>query len=250
MFFIFPLQEGKTWGPEEHRLIATVADAYLLPEVEHLIRNDFNIMTLADVATWADRIRKQRSQGSWHYANIRKGRVSYRKQRDCPTGKCVVEKVHQFERVLRDRNRPRAERKDALKYLVHFVGDVHQPLHLGDKEDRGGGTIQLFYNGRPTNLHALWDGGLASVRGRNLVHYAGFLNRRIAKDDIEEWTRSTVIDWANESRKLALEHAYGPVRRGKMRLSKEYVERAREIIDMRMSQAGVRLAHMLNLSLK
>ena len=80
--------------------------------------------------------------------------------RDCPKGNCVVEKIKEFSAVLANVELSLKKRKVALKYLVHFVGDVHQPLHLGNRKDRGGGKIRLTYLGKNVSLHYLWDGGL------------------------------------------------------------------------------------------
>ena len=143
---------------------------------------------------------------------------------------------------MADSSAPIKQRKDALKYLVHFFGDMHQPLHLGNKKDRGGGTLHFSYKGKVVSLHYLWDGGLIDWQG-SLLKYATRLNGRVLESEISNWNLSTVADWANESRSLALKSAYNVEKKS---LSKAYIERGREIIDFRLAQAGVRLAHLLN----
>lgn len=243
---LFPLQDVWAWGPMGHRIVGEIAEMHLLPEVKIKIEKNFNIKKLADVANWADKVRKKRSQGSWHYCNIEKLVRNYNMDRDCPDGACVVEKIKEYVRFLKRSAVPEKKDKEALMYLIHFVGDIHQPLHMGNAKDRGGNKISLIFKGRPTNLHALWDGGLIYLAGKSLIQYASDLNHRVSSREMERWNLSKVTDWAIESRILALDHAYvlGPP--GKGALSKGYIEKSREIINLRLSQAGVRLAGLLN----
>lgn len=247
---LLPLQTSWAWGPVGHKIVGEIAQMHLLPSVKTKIRENFNIKRLADVANWADRVRKKRSQGPWHYCNIEAGEWKYDKNRDCPDGICVVEKVRYFVKILQEGGLPKKKRREALMYLVHFVGDIHQPLHLGNARDRGGNTIRFFFQGERTNLHALWDGRLIHLGGKNLLQYARDLHRRIESRDINSWTRASVTDWANESRAVALNHAYVLGNAQSPRVSKNYIERSRDIIDLRLSQAGVRLADLLNTILK
>lgn len=245
----FPLQHVWAWGPLGHRIVAEIADNHLLPAVKIKIEKNFTIKKLSDVANWADVVKKKRSQGSWHYCNIEEPEREYVRERDCPHEACVVEKLKKYARVLEERGVAGKESKEALMYLVHFVGDIHQPLHLGNARDRGGNNIFLSFKGRRTNLHALWDGGLIYLAGKNLVQYAGDLSRRITAREVDAWNFSSMTGWANESRVWALDHAYVlGVDRGT--LSKRYIEKSREIIDLRLSQAGARLAGLLNRLLK
>ena len=275
--------DSAAWGPQGHRVIGLIADGHLKSEVKELIAEKFNINSLADVATWADRTRKKRKEeSSWHYTNIEEGQWTYNAERDCPDRACVTEKIHEFSGILVDRSTSLRERKDALKFLVHFVGDVHQPLHLGNLKDRGGGTLRFLYKGKVASLHYLWDGGLIDwggetpqvgvaadsnaavtqtrppkawslfpagvarsrrVGGASLLKYAARLNGRVSEVEVSTWSLSTVSDWANESRSLALKEAYNV---DKEDLSKAYIKRGQEIINLRLTQAGVRLAHLLN----
>jgi len=241
--------EAGAFGPNAHRIIAHIAEGRLKPEVQRRIQSDFSINSLAGVADWADTIRKQRGQGPWHYANVREGESTYVKDRDCPAGECVVEKIRSFRSVLEDENEPPAKRREALMYLVHLIGDVHQPLHLGNQSDRGGNRISLTYRGKMTNLHALWDGGLIRRQGRSLLQYARGLDRQVSLADAAEWSGKDIAEWANESRRLALSMAYGMLAPGSGRLGKRYIATARQIIDQRLAQAGLRLAETLNQAL-
>ena len=242
ILMVISAPDSSAWGPPGHRVIGFIADSHLNPKVKELIAKKFNINSLADVATWADRTRKKRKEeGPWHYTNIAEGEWTYDGERDCPDKACVTEKILEFSNILSNRLLSSRKRNDALKYLVHFVGDVHQPLHLGNKKDRGGGTLHFPYKGKTVSLHYLWDGGLIDWNEESLLKYSIRLSSKASQEEISTWNRSMVFDWANESRRLALKVAYNVDS-----LSKTYIKRSREIIDLRLTQAGVRLAHRLN----
>ena len=232
------------WGAQCQKVIGYIAELNLSPEAKKYIVKEFNINNLADVAIWADIIRKKRkNERPWHYTNIKEGEWVYVRERDCPDSNCLVEKIKIFSKIVSDNHTLFIERRDALKYLVHFVGDVHQPLHLGNLKDRGGGRIRLFNSGKNVSLHYLWDGGLIDWEKENLVEYAAHLNSRVLDSEKSEWLSPKINEWANESRSLALKYAYS-LEEGK--LSKKYIKRGIEILNQRMVQAGVRLAGLLN----
>ena len=149
------------WGAQGHQVVATIALARLSAparaEVDRLLSLEPGA-TLASIATWADENRDPPT-ASWHYVNFPRNSCRYDAKRDCPDGQCVVEAINRQAEVLASRA-PDRERLLALKYVVHFVADVHQPLHAGHADDRGGNTYQLRAFGDGTNLHALWDFGL------------------------------------------------------------------------------------------
>lgn len=234
------------WGPEAHRIVGLIADQHLLPEVRFRIKRDFNISSLANVANWADWVKGKKSQGPWHYANILEGERTYLQRRDCPSGECVVAKVREFSAKLARSGSSLKGQLEALKYLVHFVADLHQPLHLGNRTDRGGNKIRIIFRGRETNLHALWDSGLVNTDEDNLLPYALRLAQRVSPTDKLLWVQPGSVDWANESREQALDVAYDKGIMSTGILTKAYIQKARDIIELRLSQAGVRLAHLLN----
>jgi hypothetical protein len=153
------------WGSEGHHIIADIAEQYLEPataqQAHEMLALD-NVTTLAAVSTWADDIRTQRPETApWHYVNIPINPPdgtppAYDARRDCPTGDCVVAKIGTFEAVLRDKSAPPRHRLEALKFLVHLVGDISQPLHCADNQDRGGNDVHVDFMGWRTNLHAVW----------------------------------------------------------------------------------------------
>ncbi len=238
--------EANAWGPEGHRVSGMIADQNLLPEVKRKIQEDFNINSLADVSVWADRVRDERENGRWHYCNIKESETTYDRKRDCPHGECVVEVIKRFKNILSKDDFSAAQKEEALKYLVHFVGDIHQPLHLGNKIDFGGGTIRVMYLGKTSTLHYLWDGGFINFEDQPLKPYSQKLSARISKEDKIEWSRASIDAWANESRKYALEVAYPLETSSRHGLYKNYITKSREMMELRLSQAGIRLSHLLN----
>ena len=143
---------------------------------------------------------------------------------------------------MADSSVPIQQRKDALKYLAHFVGDVHQPLYLGNKKTVARERSVFLNKGVVVSLQYLWDVGLIDWQG-SLLKYTTRLNGRVLEGEISSWNLSAVADWANESRSMALKSAYNVEKKS---LSKAYIERGREIIELRLTQAGVRLGHLLN----
>lgn len=167
------------WGRTGHQIIAEIAaahiDARTRSEVDRLLALEPGA-TLASVSTWADEARSP-ATARWHYLNFPSGTCRYVPERDCPDGHCVVAAIEeQFER-LRHGNSDDVRLK-ALKYLIHLVADIHQPLHAGWGDDRGGNLYQVRAFGRGTNLHALWDTALVERLGPSPSEVAAELMRR------------------------------------------------------------------------
>src|SRR4051794_4208029 len=149
------------WGPIGHRAAATMAHARLTSRADRTVRELLDPgETLADASLWADAHRRDLPESApWHYVNVPLTSPSY-DPKYCSVNGCVVSIIGDLERVLRERARPRVERQRALRLLVHFIEDLHQPVHVGDRGDRGGNDLQLRFFGAETNLHRLWDEGI------------------------------------------------------------------------------------------
>jgi len=204
--------------------------------------------SLAEVSTWADEIK---SDDSWnwarplHYANVPTDATGFDLTRDCPEHGCVVRAILEYSDVLRDESAATPERAEALRFLVHFVGDIHQPLHVSRAEDRGGNSIRVRFFGRETNLHRAWDTHLIEHTEKEWPSYADELLESTTPQRRTEW-ESTIdpIAWADESYSLAISHAY-PIPADGM-LGDDYFERNIPIVDERLAMGGVRLAALLN----
>jgi hypothetical protein len=248
------------WGSEGHRIVAEIAEQYLEPETARQIRELLVIetaTTLAQVSTWADEIRPQRRETApWHFVDIPihpppGTPAAYDAERDCPRGDCVVAAIGHFAAVLRDTSAPPRARLEALKFVVHFVADVHQPLHCADDGDHGGNAISVTFMGRRTNLHAVWDTGILApaVRGDERA-YALRLARSIKPDDIDRWPGGSVASWANESYGIARRLIYGERPHERGALPPSYETAALPVVNEQMEKAGLRLAAVLNQALR
>jgi nuclease S1 len=246
VFFLIPsiVDCASAWGPMGHSIIGEIAQSKLLPGTKRIIREQLQTRSLANISNWADQVKKKRKQRPWHYTNIPEGILEYDPRRDCPTGNCVTEIIPEMAQTLAKPRASLKDRREALKYLAHFVGDIHQPLHLGYASDRGGNRISLRYRGRNTNLHALWDQGLIQRGRKSLVQYARRLNCRRTVSIRLKNLREEVIRWGLESRKIVLNSVYNF--NEKSGLSPNYIARSRVILNRRMCKAGTRLAGILN----
>ena len=247
------------WGYEGHRIIAEIAEQFLQPQTAHQVRELLaleNVTTLAEVSTWADEIRLQRPEtGPWHYVNIpvtlpTREPALYDAARDCPQAACIVAKLEQFEHVLSDQEAPERQRLEALKYIVHFIGDAHQPLHVSNDHDRGGNNVAVIFMGLPTNLHAVWDSGIIApaVKGNERA-YALQLVQSISDEQHQRWSEGSLISWVNEGHEIAARTIYSELPHSGT-LPDDYETKALPIVNEQLERAGVRLAVILNACLK
>lgn len=247
------------WGSEGHHIVADIAEQYLEPAAARQVRELLaieNATTLAQVSTWADDIRPQRPETArWHFVDIpihppAGTPAAYDAERDCPDGDCVVAAIERFDAVLRDKAAAPRDRLEALKFVVHFVADVHQPLHCADDGDRGGNDIHVTFRGRRMNLHAVWDWGiLAPAVAGDERAYALRLAKAITPSELDQWRSGTLADWANESYGIARRLIYGEWPHGPGTLPASYEATALPVVNEQLAKAGVRLAAVLNASL-
>ncbi len=256
----WPARAVLAWGRMGHRASAIYTDQLLTPAARAVIRELLEPgESLADAATWADEnSREIPGSASWHYVNVPVNAPRYERG-DCRSSGCVISKIHEFRAVLADREAPRARRRQALRFYVHLVQDLHQPLHVADRNDRGGNAVQLDHRLRSgrvdrTNLHQLWDSGLFREHYRSEKVLADELRLLGEKPDAQDWLRGTAEDWANESLALG-KRAYGipkmanAIRNGAT-LGQDYDLVFTPLATERLAQAGKRLASDLNALLR
>lgn len=238
------------WGQVGHRIIGRVASSQLTPAARATVRMLLPGESLGSVASWADQIRSQQPETApWHYVNIPIWDSIFRPATVCPGGNCVIAALERQLAIVADRSRPRAERAEALKWVVHLVGDMHQPLHVGDRGDRGGNDVKLTYDGKPGNLHAIWDTGLLLATGVNEEQYVVQFERTIRqRGDLARLTSGSIVDWAMESHAVSRDVAY-PFLPTSLELDNRYLDMVRSILEDRMLRASVRLAALLNRAL-
>ena len=150
------------WGAEGHQIVAAIAQQHLTPEARDGIQRLLGTAHIydRDISSWADDIRSsQPATRGWHFVDIPISADTYSSSRDCEGGDCAVDKIEEFSRQIADSAVSRDDRITALKSLLHFMGDLHQPLHCSDDHDRGGNEVPVRYPGQPrrVNLHSVWD---------------------------------------------------------------------------------------------
>jgi hypothetical protein len=194
-------------------------------------------------------IGQSRTTTSHHYVNVPAGAAGINLARDCPPERsCVIGAIAMHIGTLRDDKTSAAGKAQALKFLGHFVGDIHQPLHAGRAEDRGGTAIKVRFLGEETSLHAVWDGGLIAGMGLDWQTLANRLHARILDAERVTWQRSDVHGWAEKSRQLAEVRAYVEPEDGWI-LGEDYVAQNAPEVAEQLRKAGVRLAWVLQAAL-
>lgn len=254
------------WGAYGHETTASIAMANVKPQTRARINAllaksailrtpKCPMRTLEQAATWPDCVRNDRLRWGytypWHY-QTQPVCEAFDAKKNCSNGTCVTGQIERDRAILADRSQPDYERVLALSFLVHFVGDLHMPLHSGDNGDLGGNTIDAMYGIAPgRNLHAIWDGVLAE---RAISSARPPLVRRYSRAETQAIATGEVADWARESWQLARDFVY-PTATGELPCegspdsvvwSNEAIEAAIPIVDRRITQAGLRLAHLLD----
>jgi hypothetical protein len=149
--------------------------------------------------------------------------------------------------VLELPDAPRNEKRTALRFIAHLIGDIHQPLHAGFAEDRGGNSVEVWFNGRKENLHSLWDTALVELEPGTPAEIAARIQAKVSSKDLQQWHQGTPADWALESLAIVRAQVYRVPSSGE--ISASYVESGRAVIRTRLMQAGARLAWLLNQTL-
>ena len=257
---------AQAWSALGHRMIGDLAETRLhgdaRAEVRQLLEGE-DEPTLGGVASWADALRQRdparfRLSSRWHYINARGGGCGFDEQRDCADGGCIVSAINAQRRILADRDQSRAARRDALKFIVHFVGDLHQPLHAGSREDSGGNGFQvsLRRDAGPsggaqrqqtvgTNLHTIWDAQVLASAGLARVPYVARLRDAMRDEAVEagEVGVDAPMAWARESCALVESRRLYP---GAHSIGQAYLDIHRPLAEQRVKLAAMRLAALLN----
>lgn len=266
---------ARAWGTEGHRITGYIADSMLTPRARLIANQLLDGESLADASNYMDIYRealKREIPGSdrWHFNNRQ---VCEDAPLVCPDGNCASAQIPRQYAILADTTKSKSERQQALRFLIHLVGDIHQPLHAADDNDLGGNRKAVFMPGAnfPRNLHAVWDSDILKVafRGRSETDVARDLINAHQKK-FRGWMRGNVTDWMNESYGLAKRLVYGQIPSfacgeldgkktglldGKLwpeepqMLKEEYVRGATGVIPVLIAQAGARLGGMLNQAL-
>lgn len=265
------------WGDRGHEITALIAWQFMTPttrrQVTQLLASDNSGLTAPDIAaqsTWADKYRdsdrndariRYQQTFRWHFINLDLADPNFdtacvqpglnEEASRGPEHACIVDKINQFERELRDRNADIRERLRALQFVLHLIGDLHQPLHASNNDDDGGNRMHVIVGANNRmSLHSYWDGEVVRRLGRDVDNAAAILTKQINAEDITRWQRGTTRDWALESWRIARGDIYRrlpePLPDGSYRLDNNYQNRAKEIARLQLQRGGVRLAFVLN----
>lgn len=251
------------WGEDGHTAIGILAvnqlHASALSELEGIIQ-PLDKQAMKQACNWPDVIRET-EEGEWsgplHYVNIPRGIDSYERDRDCkihpkhtnhpegPTRYCVTESIKHYAGRLGDRQAAVDERREAFAWLCHLVADLHQPLHAGFADDRGGNDVEVKFEGKEMNLHRFWDSGLINDRAGSWQFLVGQTTPFPATTADSGWTQDTVNDWTSESHQLAERAAY-PHRK---KIKNSFADQSWEHIKRQIALAASRLALVINAEL-
>lgn len=231
------------WGQTGHRVIGLIAEQHLSKKAKKRIAAILEQETLAEVSTFMDFIRSDDHydhMGPWHYATIPDGKT-YEEAGTPEAGDAIVT----IERLIDELKSKKFTDEDealAIKLLVHLIGDIHQPLHVGNGEDRGGNDVKLEYFWENSNLHRVWDSGIIDKQEYSYTEYTDWINHP-TKEQVAKWQSDDVMVWAYESKNYR-EQAYELPESNK--ISYQYNYKNLDLVNQRLLQAGIRLAGVLN----
>lgn len=244
---MLPAPAALAWGPRGHRIIARLAEGQLTPQALAAAQRLLALRGarhLSEVANWADDLRDVdpalfRRTKRLHFVNFKSSDCTYDPPRDCRNGECAVAAIRKYSAILADRADDPAERAEALAFVVHFVGDVHQPLHADYRHDAGGNDFQVRWKGQGTNLHKVWDSLMLGTAHLSSADYA----RKLAAETSPLATGGTPAEWAEEGCRIDRDEGVYPPSHS---IDQAYVDRELPIAEQRLRQAGARLAGLLN----
>lgn len=278
------------WGSDGHMIVALIAQQYLDPDVKKkvdaLLKSDNDKLTKKDIASravWADKYRdsdrnskkKTRYLGTqqWHFVDMEIDGPDFdaacfghpavpagQPASKGPAKSCVADKITQFSNELKNTKTTKAERLRAFKFLLHLVGDVHQPLHAADhNNDRGANKVQILYGKRTAaeNLHSYWDHVLVDMLGKDFEVTAATLGKKY-ENRKTDWMKGQPADWARESFTLARDVVYklpsnivlDKHNEKCIQLDQAYDDKSLPVVEQQLAKGGMRLAMILNQALK
>lgn len=245
---VFCVQSASAWGVTGHRVVAEIAQRHLNSKAKREIRKLMGEEPLAFWANWSDFIKSDTSwrfAGKWHYVDLpgHMAKDDFIRDLKALPGENLYTQILAMQAQLKDNNVTIEKKQIALKFLIHLVGDLHQPLHVGRDEDQGGNKIQVTWFGKPTNLHVIWDESLIDFQQWSYTEYATVLN--VAdKTQVLQWQNSGYEDWFYESHVLSDKVYDKTPQDSKLRYEYNYL--FVQDLNNQLLKGGVRLAKILN----
>ena len=266
-FLLFSPSLAKGWGKEGHQIVAAIAERYLQAHSPNALTRAKSLLqgqSLIDVATFADDVRNKRPYTkNWHFVDIAIDEDSYRAERDCkltPKGDCSIQALLRFAAILTDKSEDPCVRAEALKFVVHLIGDMHQPLHNIDDNDAGGNgkTVRFFglqgFNGGPPNLHEVWDEGIIIHSGKSMSQFVASLGAPDSNDVADIIAVTNPIAWVQEAHLLA-QQAYEALPEPNaddvyvLDQDSTYFDKGIIVVNKQLRKAGLRLGRAIEKAL-
>ncbi len=233
------------WGQTGHRITGAIAEQYLSDEARAAIAILLPNESLAEASTYADEMRSnpndfwQKEAGPYHYVTVPKGKHYH--EVDAPEQGDAYTALKKFSKIVKDGTAPFAERQRALRFIVHIIGDLHQPLHAGNGTDKGGNDLKLEFFWDDSNLHRVWDSGLIDRRQLSFTEWSKWLSEKITPEQAKAWNTTDPLIYIAES--AAIRDVIYPETE---RLSWDYLYQHLPIATERLQEGGVRIAAHLN----
>ncbi|WP_374765193.1 S1/P1 nuclease [Yunchengibacter salinarum] len=237
--------ESHAWGQTGHRVTGAIAAHYLSAESRAALERLLGPETLAEASTWADEMRSkqtpfwQEEAGPYHYVTVPDGK-RYEDVGPPPEGDALTA-LARFRETLLSATASREDRQLALRFAIHIIGDLHQPLHVGNGTDRGGNDVELDFFWDDSNLHRVWDSGMIGKEGLSYSEWTAWLTAKITDQDLDAWSTPDPMVWVRESAEIRPE-----VYPESDDLSWQYKFQHIKTVKQRLSRAGVRMAAWLN----
>ncbi|MGM0546424.1 MAG: S1/P1 nuclease [Bacteroidota bacterium] len=245
-FLLIPtetLDKDKVWGQNGHRIVGDIAADYLSPEAREEVDRVLGHESIAIASTWMDEVRSDPDYDymeKWHWVTIPDG-MTYEKTEKNPDGD-LINALRTAIEELKSGSLSAKEEAEKLKIVIHLVGDIHQPLHVGTGEDQGGNQVEVEWFYEESNLHRVWDSEMIDDRQLSYTEFSTAINHPSDKQR-DNWQDSNVIDWADEAMELRDQVYDLPDNR---QLSYEYQYKNKDLLDRQLLKGGVRLAGVLN----
>ncbi|WP_258100101.1 S1/P1 nuclease [Marinoscillum pacificum] len=231
------------WGKTGHRVIGLIAEKHLSKKAKKQIDKVLKDETLAEVANYMDFIRSDKTykhMDPWHYCTLPDGKT-YAEAGTPEEGDAIVA-IQRFTEELKTKKFTEGDEAFTLKLLVHLIGDIHQPLHVGNGEDKGGNDVKLDYFWESSNLHRVWDSGIIDGQQYSYTEYTDWINHA-SEEEKAKWQADALMVWIEESKEYR-EQCYDLPEN--MKISYQYDYKNLDLVNQRLLQAGIRLAAVLN----
>ena len=248
--FALSSMQAFAWGLTGHRIIAEIAENHLNGKARRHLKHIFGKERLAYWANWPDFIKSDttgvwKSTSTWHYVNIdpQPDFKTFKENLEAQAGPTMYTQIKTLSEQIKNKNTSDKDRKIALMFLIHIVGDMAQPMHTGRAGDLGGNKIDVTYFGKKTNLHSVWDSDLIDSQKYSYTEFAKLIDIK-TKDEVKKVQSGTVADWIYETHKLA-NNIYANTPSGS-NLSYGYGYKYDGLLEQQLVNGGLRLAKLLN----